>query len=191
LGAYFACYGLACNSLSRSTNLSPSAIAFVGGGIAAAGSSVVKVPIAVCIRSVQAGVYPNAVTAARSILAATGPRGLFTVCTAISAPSARSLSLQGLIKSSALAVCLQVAPILSAAPVASLPRSAPLEHCASFVQGYVPTLLEDVPDMAFKFAAYETLKQAHRAAVGGRDPSMAEARPPRPQPRPSTSSRPT
>ena len=42
------------------------------------------------------------------------------------------------------------------------------------VQGYLPTLLEDVPDMAFKFAAYETLKQMHRAAVGGRAPSMAE-----------------
>lgn len=84
LGAYFACYGLACNTLSRNTSLSPSAIAFVGGGIAAAGSSVVKVPIAVCIRSVQAGVYPNAVGAARSIIAAAGPRGLFTVRTASS-----------------------------------------------------------------------------------------------------------
>ena len=28
--------------------------------------------------------------------------------------------------------------------------------------------------MAFKFAAYETLKQMHRAAVGGRSPSMPE-----------------
>lgn len=81
LGAYFACYGLACNTLSRNTQLSPSAIAFVGGGIAAAGSSVVKVPIAVCIRSVQAGVYPNTVSAARSIVAAAGARGLFTVST--------------------------------------------------------------------------------------------------------------
>jgi hypothetical protein len=42
------------------------------------------------------------------------------------------------------------------------------------LQGYLPTLLEDVPDMAFKFAAYETLKQMHRAAVGGRSPTMAE-----------------
>lgn len=118
LGAYFACYGIACNTLSRTTNLSPSAIAFFGGGIAAAGSSVVKVPIAVCIRSVQAGVYPNAISAARSIVAAAGPRGLFT--------------------------------------------------------GYAPTLIEDIPDMAFKFATYETLKQMHRRTVGGRDPSIAE-----------------
>jgi solute carrier family 25 (mitochondrial S-adenosylmethionine transporter), member 26 len=80
LGAYFACYGVACNFLSRHTGLSPSAIAFLGGGLAAAGSSVVKVPIAVCIRSVQAGVYPNALGAARAIVAAAGPRGLFTVC---------------------------------------------------------------------------------------------------------------
>lgn len=42
------------------------------------------------------------------------------------------------------------------------------------MQGYLPTLLEDVPDMAFKFAAYETLKQLHCAAVGGRAPSMPE-----------------
>lgn len=118
LGAYFACYGLACNTLSRTTNLSPSAIAFLGGGIAAAGSSVVKVPIAVCIRSVQAGVYPNAFSAARSIVSAAGPRGLFT--------------------------------------------------------GYAPTLIEDIPDMAFKFATYETLKQMHSRAVGGRAPTMAE-----------------
>lgn len=117
LGAYFACYGIACNTLSRTTDLSPSAIAFLGGGIAAAGSSVVKVPIAVCIRSVQAGVYPNAISAARSIVSAAGPRGLFT--------------------------------------------------------GYAPTLIEDVPDMAFKFAMYESLKQMHCRSVG-RAPTMAE-----------------
>jgi solute carrier family 25 (mitochondrial S-adenosylmethionine transporter), member 26 len=54
-------------------------IAFVSGATAAVGSGVVKVPIAVCIRSVQAGVYPNVAAAARSITAAAGPRGLFTV----------------------------------------------------------------------------------------------------------------
>lgn len=32
-------------------------VAFISGGMAAVGSSVVKVPIAVCIRSVQAGNY--------------------------------------------------------------------------------------------------------------------------------------
>jgi hypothetical protein len=54
-------------------------IAFVSGAAAAVGSGVVKVPIAVCIRSVQAGVYPDVVQAARSIIKAAGPRGLFTV----------------------------------------------------------------------------------------------------------------
>jgi hypothetical protein len=54
-------------------------VAFVSGAVAAVGSSVVKVPIAVCIRSVQAGVYPNVVVAARSIMRAAGPQGLFTV----------------------------------------------------------------------------------------------------------------
>lgn len=54
-------------------------VAFVSGATAAVGSGVVKVPIAVCIRSVQAGVYPNVVQAARSIVQAAGVRGLFTV----------------------------------------------------------------------------------------------------------------
>jgi hypothetical protein len=54
-------------------------IAFVSGAAAAVGSGVVKVPIAVCIRSVQAGVYPDVFAAARSITKAAGPRGLFTV----------------------------------------------------------------------------------------------------------------
>lgn len=35
--------------------------------------------------------------------------------------------------------------------------------------GYLPTLLEDVPDMAFKFAAYESLRSLHRRANGGRN----------------------
>ncbi len=54
-------------------------MAFIAGAVAAVGSSVVKVPIAVCIRSVQAGVYPNVFAAARSVVAKAGPRGLFTV----------------------------------------------------------------------------------------------------------------
>jgi len=66
----------------------------------------------VCIRSVQAGVYPNVFKAAGAITEAAGVRGLFT--------------------------------------------------------GYLPTLLEDVPDMAFKFAAYETLRQVHRRLNDGR-----------------------
>ena len=54
IGTYFAFYGTACNVLSSHSNLTPGGIAFVAGGIAAAGGSVVKVPLAVCIRSVQA-----------------------------------------------------------------------------------------------------------------------------------------
>ena len=53
IGTYFAFYGTACNLLNTHSNLSPGGIAFVAGGIAAAGGSVVKVPLAVCIRSVQ------------------------------------------------------------------------------------------------------------------------------------------
>jgi solute carrier family 25 S-adenosylmethionine transporter 26 len=34
--------------------------------------------------------------------------------------------------------------------------------------GYLPTLLEDVPDMAFKFAAYESLRSLHRRLNEGR-----------------------
>lgn len=37
--------------------------------------------------------------------------------------------------------------------------------------GYLPTLLEDVPDMAFKFAAYESLRSLHRRANNGRAPN--------------------
>lgn len=54
-------------------------VAFVAGATAAVGSSVVKVPLAVCIRSVQAGLHPNAIEAARSIVQAAGFRSLFTV----------------------------------------------------------------------------------------------------------------
>lgn len=110
IGAYFAFYGVATRLVSRHTSLNRTGVAFVSGAAAAAGSSVVKVPLAVCIRSVQAKVYPNALCAAHCICRAAGPKGLFT--------------------------------------------------------GYVPTLLEDVPDMAFKFAAYESLRSLHRSLVG-------------------------
>lgn len=93
-------------------------MAFVSGGAAALGSSFVKVPLAVCIRSVQAGVYPNVFAAASSIVKAAGYRGLFT--------------------------------------------------------GYAPTVLEDVPDMAIKFAVYEALRNAHTAMAGGRAASPQE-----------------
>jgi solute carrier family 25 S-adenosylmethionine transporter 26 len=118
IGAYFAVYGVACNMLSAHSELAPTAVAFVAGGIAAAGSSFVKVPLAVCIRSVQAGVYPNAFAAATSIVKAAGPRGLFT--------------------------------------------------------GYLPTVLEDVPDMAIKFAAYESMRQLHSRFHKGRPASPQE-----------------
>ena len=57
-------------------------IAFVAGGVAAAGGSVVKVPLAVCIRSVQAGVYPNVIQACGIIVKDVGVKGLFTVSVA-------------------------------------------------------------------------------------------------------------
>ena len=107
IGAYFAFYGTAKKLLQERSDMPVSTIAFVAGGIGALGSSIVKAPAAVCIRSVQAGVYPNVIAAGRRITAAAGPRGLFT--------------------------------------------------------GYIPTLLEDVPDMAVKFAAYETLRTMHRS----------------------------
>lgn len=55
------------------------AVAFVAGATAAVGSSVVKVPLAVCIRSVQAGLHPNPIAAARSLVRTAGIRSLFTV----------------------------------------------------------------------------------------------------------------
>ena len=110
IGAYFAFYGAAKKMLEANTEYSVSTVAFLAGGVGALGSSIVKVPAAVCIRSVQANVYPNVIVAARSITKAAGPRGMFT--------------------------------------------------------GYLPTLLEDVPDMAVKFAAYETMRTMHRRVTG-------------------------
>ncbi len=72
IGAYFAFYGAATNVLVRNTSLKPATIAFTAGAVAAAGGSIVKVPLAVCIRSVQAGVYPNVIKAASEITAAAG-----------------------------------------------------------------------------------------------------------------------
>ena len=77
IGAYFAFYGAATNVLARKTDMEPAQIAFLAGGIAAAGGSVVKVPLAVCIRSVQAGVYPNVIKAAQEIVQAAGLPLLF------------------------------------------------------------------------------------------------------------------
>lgn len=118
IGTYFAFYSTTKRTLKNHTKLNEAGTAFVAGGTAALGSSVVKVPLAVCIRSVQAGVYRNVFHAARSIVSAAGVRGLFT--------------------------------------------------------GFVPTILEDVPDMAVKFAVYETLRKVHHQFNEGRSANVAE-----------------
>ena len=118
IGTYFAFYSTTKRFLREQTNINDGAAAFVAGATAALGSSVVKVPLAVCIRSVQAGVYKNVFHASKSIISAAGVRGLFT--------------------------------------------------------GFVPTVLEDVPDMAVKFAAYETLRKLHDRLKGGRPANVME-----------------
>eukprot|EP00198_Chlamydomonas_reinhardtii_P002625 XP_001691961.1 mitochondrial carrier protein [Chlamydomonas reinhardtii] len=118
IGAFFAFYSTSKRLLREKTDLSEGTVAFIAGAVAAVGSSVVKVPIAVCIRSVQAGVYPNVFAAARSVVDRAGPRGLFT--------------------------------------------------------GFLPTLLEDVPDMAVKFAVYETLRAVHMRLHNDERPSTLE-----------------
>ncbi|KXZ54883.1 hypothetical protein GPECTOR_4g955 [Gonium pectorale] len=118
IGAFFAFYSTSKQLLRERTDLPEGTVAFIAGAVAAVGSSVVKVPIAVCIRSVQAGVYPNVFVAARSVVARAGPRGLFT--------------------------------------------------------GFLPTLLEDVPDMAVKFAVYETLRAVHMRLHHMERPSTLE-----------------
>eukprot|EP00240_Pyramimonas_obovata_P004204 CAMPEP_0118933780 /NCGR_PEP_ID=MMETSP1169-20130426/12477_1 /TAXON_ID=36882 /ORGANISM="Pyramimonas obovata, Strain CCMP722" /LENGTH=379 /DNA_ID=CAMNT_0006876589 /DNA_START=858 /DNA_END=1997 /DNA_ORIENTATION=+ len=112
IGAYFAFYSAATNYLKENSDMPVAAIAFAAGGFAAFSSSFVKVPLAVCIRSVQAGVYPNPIVAARTIVKAAGPRGLFT--------------------------------------------------------GLVPTVLEDIPDMAIKFASYEMMQGLHKMVRGNK-----------------------
>lgn len=58
IGAYFAFYGAATNLLVRHTELKRGQVAFVAGAAAAVGGSVVKVPLAVCIRyAAQADEY--------------------------------------------------------------------------------------------------------------------------------------
>ena len=118
IGTYFAFYSTTKRFLREKTELHEGASAFVAGATAALGSSVVKVPLAVCIRSVQAGIYKNVFHAAKSIVKAAGYRGLFT--------------------------------------------------------GFVPTILEDVPDMAVKFAVYETLRKMHVNMRDGRPANIVE-----------------
>jgi solute carrier family 25 S-adenosylmethionine transporter 26 len=118
IGTYFAFYSTTKRFLREKTDLHEGASAFVAGATAALGSSVVKVPLAVCIRSVQAGVYKNVFHAGKSIVNAAGVRGLFT--------------------------------------------------------GFLPTVLEDVPDMAVKFAVYESLRKLHISMRDGRPANIAE-----------------
>lgn len=48
----------------------------------------------------------------------------------------------------------------------------------SMPAGFFPTLLEDVPDMAVKFAAYESMRQLHKKLNDGRSasPQVGSAR---------------
>jgi hypothetical protein len=41
--------------------------------------------------------------------------------------------------------------------------------------GYLPTLLEDIPDMAFKFAAYESMRSARLRLMRGRKATVQVA----------------
>jgi len=119
IGAYFALYSSATQLLQRRfKDMPPGAVAFAAGAAAAAGGSFVKVPLAVCIRSVQAGVYPNVLRAGKQIVSRAGAKGLFT--------------------------------------------------------GFVPTFLEDIPDMAVKFAAYESLRRMHARMTRGRQSTPQE-----------------
>lgn len=118
IGAHFAFYGVAKNVIEENwPSLSLGLTAFAAGAIGAAGASIVKVPAAVCIRSVQARVYPNAISAAINICKVAGPRGLYT--------------------------------------------------------GFLPTLLEDVPDTAVKFAVYEMLQAVVKKATRGESRNQA------------------
>ena len=148
----------------------------MSGAAAATGSSVVKVPLAVCIRSVQAGVYPNVMQASSSIVRAAGVRGLFTVgCppqqqAGLSNPAALA-ACAPLGKTAYLSVCLSTlgegCTQGKAGGLYLLPRSV-LSQLLVFLQGFLPTLLEDVPDMAVKFAVFETLKPLYARLTGGR-----------------------
>ena len=51
--------------------------------------------------------------------------------------------------------------------------------------GYLPTLLEDIPDMAFKFAAYESLRAARLRLMRGRKATVQVRRHTAPHLRPS------
>eukprot|EP00210_Caulerpa_lentillifera_P000655 g632.t1 len=118
IGTYFVFYSAVKKMLTKRSKLNSGTIAFVSAGTAAATCSVIKTPLAVCVRSVQAGIYKNAFSAAMSIVKEVGVRGLFT--------------------------------------------------------GYLPTVVEDAPDMAVKFAAYETMRSVYKSVLTDRQPSAQE-----------------
>lgn len=180
--------------------MSDASTAFTAGAVAALGSSVVKVPLAVCIRSVQAGIYRNVFHAAQSIVSAAGVRGLFTVrgrggrlggwgrSKGLGQPW--GLQLQQLTASSlptstcAAAWCgtalrkhRTAAPRLCACPSRLLLTPLALPPVAlplPLLQGFLPTVLEDVPDMAVKFAVYEMMRGVHARLRNGRPANVAE-----------------
>ena len=157
IGTYFAFYSTTKRFLRQKTELSDGATAFTAGAAAALGSSVVKVPLAVCIRSVQAGVYKNVFHAASSIVAAAGVRGLFTVRFSVAALMDAVMH--------ATSTCDWGS---------SQHRCLRATFCGPHCQGFLPTVLEDVPDMAVKFAVYETMRNVHSRLQHGRPANVAE-----------------
>ena len=140
----------------------------MSGAGAAIGSSVVKVPLAVCIRSVQAGRYPNAFAAAQSIVDTAGVRSLFTV-------SRCRFCLRPRSSGEALAHCASRLRCRCGAKVGiQCIRLFVSSTMTRLTQGFLPTLLEDVPDMAVKFAVYESLRSLHQRAFHGRPATILE-----------------
>ena len=137
----------------------------MAGATAAVGSSVVKVPLAVCIRSVQAGLHPNPIAAAQSLIRAAGVRSLFTVCNFPTAITSID-SLHGSLSSVPCNPDLRGNTGVQWLRDESVKEDRRRKDCG--VQGFVPTLLEDVPDMAVKFAVYESLRPLHNRVFGGR-----------------------
>lgn len=62
--------------------------------------------------------------------------------------------------------------VVSAMSTAMQQLSRCQAHCLLCLPaGFFPTLLEDVPDMAVKFAAYESMRQLHKKLNDGRSAS--------------------
>lgn len=86
-------------------------------------------------------------------------------CSSVCLPACLSVCL-----SACLSVCqhwLRAAPKAKLVDPVRLQRSV-LYQLLVFLQGFLPTLLEDVPDMAVKFAVFETLKPLYARLTGGR-----------------------